>query len=195
MLKNAATQNPNLQAPGMGLPKIELYIARFLVGAKLKLTSQEKATEIFASEAHKIIDLVGSFQTELASKQVLIDRLRGLEDSSRYWSLYMTLEHLRIVNSFTIDVIQSLLAGVKPKTIVSTAAVKPQVCVSSEVVQKFQSVCEEFKSIFPPNKDLQSNVTLAHPWFGELNAKQWHFFAGFHMALHRKQMLKIIEKL
>ena len=126
---------------------------------------------------------------------MLIDRLRGLEDSSRYWSLYMTLEHLRIVNRFTIDVIRSLLEGVKPQVAASTAAVKPKETTDHSVVQTFESVCREFESAFGPNSDLRTSVTLAHPWFGELNAQQWHFFAGFHMSLHKKQIQKIIEKL
>jgi hypothetical protein len=40
---------------------------------------------------------------------VLIARPRGLEDSSRYWSVWMTLDHLRIVH----------LAAVKNSSITS----------------------------------------------------------------------------
>jgi hypothetical protein len=38
-------------------------------------------------------------------------------------------------------------------------------------------------------------LTWKHPWFGELDAQQWHFFAGFHMHLHRRQILAIRENL
>jgi hypothetical protein len=192
-LKNS--KSPQLQPPGMGLPNYELYIARILVWLKLKTTTQEKASKIFTAEAQKILAIAEQTSPVLASRRVLIDRLRGLEDSSRYWSLYMTMEHLCIVNRFTIDVIKSFLKGEKPQVVVSTAAVKPREDVDQSVILRFRSICEEFEEAFPPTKNLQSNVTLAHPWFGELNAQQWHFFTGFHMSLHRKQMIKIGEKL
>jgi hypothetical protein len=105
----------------------------------------------------------------------------------------MTMEHVRIVNQSTIEVVATLLSGVKPQIVVSTAAVKPADNVGRSVVQSFKSVCEEFEAVFPLGENLKTSVTLAHPWFGELNAEQWHFFAGFHMALHRKQMFKILQ--
>jgi hypothetical protein len=151
--------------------------------------------EQFNNETNSILALAEGTDPSLASQRVLINRLRGLEDSSRYWSLYMTIEHLCIVNRFIIDVINSLLKGQKPQVVVSTAAVKPNEQVNQNVVTLFRSICDEFNNTFPTTKNLESNTTLAHPWFGELNAKQWHYFAGFHMSLHRKQMIKINENL
>ena len=186
---------PKLQPPGNGLPKHELFFARILVGIKLRTTSYERASKIFADEAGRILDLVERLTPTDGERQILIKRLPGLEDSSRYWSIYMTLEHLRIVNSHSIAVITSLINGVKPAITPSTAAVKPQEGIAQSVVQEFRQVCEEFQNSFPESTPVNSQVTLAHPWFGELNARQWHFFAGFHMGLHRKQIEKIIEGL
>lgn len=195
MNKSDKSSAPTLQQPGMGLPKSELFVARILVGFKMRLTSQQRAAEIFADEAKKIEALVGGFKPEHAAQRVLIDRLRGLEDSSRNWSLYMTVEHLRIVNQATLGVINKLRRGERPQVVVSTAAVKPRDGVGPEVMAQFKALCTEFSDTFKPDTDLDSKVTLPHPWFGELNARQWHFFAGFHMALHRKQILKIAEQL
>jgi hypothetical protein len=195
MLKTPNPHPPQLQAPGMGLPKHELFIARILVGLKLRTTTQENASEIFALEAKKILSIAEQTDAELASQRVLIDRLRGLEDSSRYWSLYMTMQHLCIVNRSTIDVIKSLNQGIRPEMVASTAAVKPKDDADQAVIPLFCSICAEFQATFPSDKTFETRTTFAHPWFGELNARQWHFFAGFHMSLHRRQVEKIAEKL
>jgi hypothetical protein len=195
MFTEADFSTPKLQPPGKGLPKLELFMAQILVGIKMRTTSQQEACKVFAKEKEEITSLVNQVEPPLASKRVLIDRLRGLEDSSRYWSLHMTVEHLRIVNRFTIDVIRSLRQGTKPQIAASTASVKPQDNIDHSVIQSFESVCREFETTFSPTENLKTSITLAHPWFGELNAEQWHFFAGFHMSLHKKQMHKIIEKL
>jgi uncharacterized damage-inducible protein DinB len=195
MFKQTRSDVPQLQAPGMGLPKPELFVARFLVGFKLRTTSQEQACRNFAGEAQRILSIAAAIDPEQAMKPVLIDRMRGLEDSSRFWSIYMTMEHLRIVNRSTIDVMHSLIRGIKPQIVVSTAAVKPKLGIDKSVMSDFRAVCDEFQAAFSPETDLQSVQTLAHPWFGELNARQWHFFAGFHMQLHRKQIMKILRQL
>ena len=41
-------------------------------------------------------------------RRVLIRRPPGLEDSSRYWSAFMTLEHLRIVHREMVRIIDAL---------------------------------------------------------------------------------------
>lgn len=41
---------------------------------------------------------------------VLIDRVVGIEDSSRYWSVFMVLDHLRIVDEGMTQIIQALFA-------------------------------------------------------------------------------------
>lgn len=184
-----------LEPPGKGLPFIELLIARALIRRKLRRSTVEEARKAFATERSEILSLVKAFSEEEASTPILISRLKGLEDSSRHWSLYMTMEHLRIVNRSSIAIISDLLAENKPSTIVSTSSVKPAPGIDSSVIERFTEVCDEFENRFGALSSLKSKETLAHPWFGELNAEQWHFFAGFHMALHKKQMDAIAETL
>jgi hypothetical protein len=187
--------SPQLQPPGKGLPYLELVIARILVARKLRRSSPQDALHAFSRERSQVLSIVNGVSEDRASKRVLIARPRGLEDSSRYWSLYMTMEHVRIVNQSIIDTVSSLLAGIKPPIAPRTELVKPSENVGKSVIESFNSVCDEFERRFPPTQNLKTSVTLAHPWFGELHAEQWHFFGGFHMALHRKQMLKIVEEL
>lgn len=166
-----------------------------MVGFKLRVTSLDDARKLFGAEKEKILSLITGVSEELASTRILIPRLRGMEDSSRFWSLYMVLEHLRIVNHASTEIISTLLAGASPKIEASTASVKPGADIDETVVGAFIAGCEKFEGVCSTEKNFKTTHTLAHPWFGELNAQQWHFFAGFHMALHRKQILKILEGL
>lgn len=127
--------------------------------------------------------------------QVLIKRLPGLEDSSRYWSVVMTLDHLRIVNKEVAGVIASLCAGQLPQKPVSTAAVKPEEGVDLSVVSAFEQGCHDFEKTVAAQKELRTPLCHTHPWFGPMNAADWHFMAAFHMGLHRRQIERILGSL
>jgi len=195
MLNTKNSPHPNLQAPGKGLPKFELFMARLMVGWKAKRTSRDQAASIFEFEKSEILRLVRNLNPSFAGTQVLIKRLRGLEDSSRFWSIYMTLDHLTIVNHGATDLITALSNGETPKRMVSTADVKPRDSADVTTIQEFERVCNKFQETVQNIPDLITDLTWAHPWFGELNAQRWHFFTGFHMSLHRQQILSIQKQL
>ena len=90
---------PTLAAPGAGLPAPELWIARVLFALKRLFGSREAFTARFEQERAAIRQLLSTSDPARRGQQVLIPRLRGLEDSSRFWSVWMTLEHLSITNS------------------------------------------------------------------------------------------------
>src|SRR6185369_877237 len=87
---------PQLARPGAGLPKPELYVARILFALRRWTSTRDVFSAVFQKERHAIQQLVRSCGPVSAARRVLIPRVRGLEDSSRYWSVWMTLEHLRI---------------------------------------------------------------------------------------------------
>lgn len=128
-----------------------------------------------------------------AGQKVLIQRLRGLEDSSRYWSVWMTLDHLRIVNLGIAATIRELLAGRVPPRVASTAAVKPSPAADAQALAAFGASCDEIVYACPEGVSLKTRVCHAHPWFGPLDAEGWHFLAGFHLALHRRQIEMILQ--
>ncbi len=97
-----------LAAPGAGLPKIELWVARWIFANARRKMDRRKAVERIASERASLLGIARSLTSGECARRVLIPRLRGLEDSSRYWSVYMTLEHLRIVNEAVSHVIVEL---------------------------------------------------------------------------------------
>ncbi|MEO8426326.1 MAG: hypothetical protein ABI651_04355, partial [Verrucomicrobiota bacterium] len=90
---------PKLAPPGAGLPKIELFIARLLFRWRRWRGNRDSFHTRFQQGRAAIEKLIESCDAKTAACRVLIERPRGLEDSSRYWSVWMTLDHLRIVNN------------------------------------------------------------------------------------------------
>lgn len=190
-----ANAEPRLAPPGAGLPKIELYIGRLIFAVRRRTGSREIFNARFASEREAIRRLVGSCPEAAATTRVLIKRPAGLEDSSRYWSVWMTLDHLRIVNQAVTKTISALARGVVPPGKAGTAGVKPRVEVTAAVVAEHEAACDSLLAAVAAIPDLKTPVRYAHPWFGPLDASGWHALAGTHMGLHRVQLERILEGL
>lgn len=186
---------PKLAPPGAGLPKIELFFARILFGRFRRKMSPGQCAAMFETERDEVLRLVASRGPGECGRQVLIKRLPGLEDSSRFWSVYMTVEHLRIVNESVAGVIRGLTTGQVPPGAASTAAVKPREGIGPEVVERFTNGCRDYLGAVAPPLIPRAGLTFPHPWFGPLDAASWQAMAAFHMRLHRKQIEKILEAL
>lgn len=191
--KETGAATPRLEPPGAGLPKVELMVARCLFHGKRLFTTRENALRTLEEEEAKILTLLSKCDEAMAEGRVLIARLPGMEDSSRHWSVYMTLDHLRIVNGGIAGTIAALLAGREPRKPASTAAVKPAAHVTAAVVPEFAKSCANLKSLSSSGQNLKTPHRFAHPWFGPLDASGWFFMAGFHMRLHRRQIERIME--
>lgn len=189
--------NPNtkeiearLSAPGAGLPKIELWVARWMVGRACRKLDRRKAAQVITSERAALVEIAHNWTPEKCATRVLIKRLPGLEDSSRYWSVYMTLDHLRIVNEAVARIIVELSAERVPDGKASTATVKPRADIGEEVVMEFDRSCQ---ALVEAEKAMETtSARYSHPWFGPLDTHGWHVMAGFHMRLHRGQIDRIL---
>src|SRR5262245_52115078 len=93
---NQEDPQAQLQPPGAGLPAFELFVSRAGLRLLKLFVSREGASRWFRTEADRVLALARSLDPADATRRVLIPRLAGLEDSSRYWSVCMTLEHLCI---------------------------------------------------------------------------------------------------
>jgi hypothetical protein len=184
-----------LAPPGAGLPKVELFVARILFGLKRWRGDRESFAAQFQREREAIRVMVNGCDAARASKRVLIDRVRGLEDSSRFWSVWMTLEHLRIVHQGITGIIAALANGVRPPDTVSTAAVKPKPTVDGTVVAAYEQSCDDLVNTVAKLGNLRTTERHAHPWFGPLDAPGWHALAAGHLAIHRAQIGRILDRL
>ncbi|MBL9131064.1 MAG: DinB family protein [Verrucomicrobiaceae bacterium] len=186
---------PSLAAPGAGLPAPELWIARGLFALKRRFGSREAFTARFEQERAAIREILAQCPLERRGEQVLIPRLRGLEDSSRFWSVWMTLEHLRITNTVFAMVIKSLTHGKVPAKKASTADVKPRADLTADVEAAYEASCDAVLSTVAAISDLKTAAKYAHPWFGPLGAAGWHALTATHMAIHRAQIARIVARL
>jgi uncharacterized damage-inducible protein DinB len=163
-----------------------------LFALKRLLGGREAFTERFQQERQAIRALLASCDPTRRGEQVLIPRLRGLEDSSRFWSVWMTLDHLRITNSVFATVITSLAHGRVPSKQARTADVKPQSDVTAEVEAAFEASCEAMIDAVAAVPNLKTAARYSHPWFGPLDAAGWLALSAAHMSIHRRQIAKII---
>ena len=190
-----ALSEPKLAPPGAGLPKIEGYISRLTFAVKRWTGNRDSFTAHFQQEREKIRQLVRYCDAGSAAKRVLIKRPRGMEDSSRYWSVWMTLDHLRIVNCEFVKVISTLTRGVVPPGEASTATVKPGQATTAAVVAEYEAGCDALLAAVAAAPDLKTAVRFGHPWFGPMDAWGWHALAGVHMGIHRVQLERILQGL
>ena len=183
---------PKLAPPGAGLPKLELYIGRMIFAWNRWTGNRASFDAKFQHERQKIRELLATCPTDSGGTRVLITRPRGLEDSSRYWSIWMTLDHLRIIHRSVSQVITQLSHGNTPAGQASTANVKPSPLVSSAIVGEYEKSCDDLMATIASVGNLKTSVHFAHPWFGPLDAAGWHALAGTHLAIHRFQIERII---
>ncbi len=185
---------PKLAPPGAGLPTPELYIARMLFAWRRARGNRDSFNARFQKERELVRRLKDGCDEESAAQRVLIERPRGLEDSSRYWSVWMTLDHLRIVNSNIARIMGALKGGVVPQGHASTANVKPSTDVTGAVVAEYEKACDDVIAASLVG-ELKTKARFAHHWFGPLNAAGWHALAAGHMAIHRVQLERIVDGL
>jgi hypothetical protein len=186
---------PKLAAPGAGLPGIELQIARVLFTLRAWTHDRQRIDALFRRERTLVAELVRSCPAGRLGGRVLIPRPRGLEDSSRHWSVLMTLDHLRIVNLACASIIRELSEGRAPAGKASTADVKPSPDVTESVLATYEASCDEVLAAVAAAKDLDDDARFPHPWFGPMSARRWHVLAAVHLGLHRKQLEAILAGL
>lgn len=182
---------PRLAPPGAGLPRIELLVGRTLFRLRRWRGDAAAFTADFVAERARVGSLIGGLDDAAAARRVLIARIRGLEDSSRFWSVWMTLDHLRIVHRAIAGVLRELALGRTPPGAASTAAVKPSAEVDGAVVADYERSCDELLAAFPAAP--RATPSYPHPWFGPLDAAGWHALAGTHLRIHREQIERILS--
>lgn len=186
---------PRLAPPGAGIPLLERLVGGALFALRRRFGSRERFSAAFVRERDFMANLYRPRDEKTLKTRILIPRLRGLEDSSRFWSVLMTLDHLRIVNTQIVSVIRSLVQGVVPEGRASTAAVKPSPDVGPEVVGAYEESCDALLTLVRSCTRLNTRERYAHPWFGPLNAAGWHAMAALHMGIHRAQIDRILREL
>lgn len=186
----------SLDAPGAGIPWHHRLIIHLAIRPLVERRASWRDCEVsFAGITEQLRHTVEGLTAAQLETRVLVPRLIGLEDSSRYWSVAMTCRHLEIVGSLIVDVVGRLSRGEVIAERVDFAAVKP-VPVPASAVNEYQrfarSVPDRLASqVVNP----QAVGTVPHPWFGALDARGWLWLLGFHSWVHLRQVRAIRARL
>jgi len=185
-----------LAPPGAPLPLLQQLVLRYIVGPHLAgRTTWEQDQARFSEAGNKILEIVQGKSSASLARQVLVPPMRGLEDSSRFWSAAMAMDHLLIVGKQIGAVTVALSKGVTPPGKASTATVKPTTQRDPEEVRaEFALFVENHMGeVLGRVENRESSLTFAHPWFGPLTAKKWFWLLGEHQNIHLKQLLEIAK--
>lgn len=183
-----------LQPPGAGLPALEKILLNGAFKVGCFFTSDERALMRFEQELDALLAIVDAADLDGVSEQVMISRITGIEDSSRNWSLLMVLEHLSMVNSDILKVIDALNRGIVPKGQVAIDFYKPVADLDVAVIDRFKDNAYDFLEVVRAHGKMSRSLFYTHPWFGSLNAHSWNVLAAAHMRIHRKQAQAIVAK-
>ncbi len=187
---------PKLAPPGAGIPwPLKLILRYFMKPFVASRTPWEVSEKRFVRINQKILSEIEGLTEEQLSKKILVPPMRGLEDSSRFWSIKMVIEHLVIVSSQMIKIIPLLSNGQVPNGKADTATVKPfgQMTVN-ETMNLFKKLTtRDFENLVSNISNKKSQTTFTHPWFGPMTAQEWYWLLPGHHALHLKQ-IKAIKK-
>lgn len=183
----------SLGKPGAGIPWIEKIAGRLILSKQARNRSRERILEDFCSGAGESLALLQGIDDGLLRRRVLVPRQPGMEDSSRYWSAFMIIQHLAIVDRQVLGLVRLLSTGRGTDRQVSTAAVKPQPGAGPEVLAEFEAVIREWRENLPDEAKLAASAKHSHPWFGPMNAQRWFCMAAWHHRLHKAQLRAVLK--
>lgn len=191
------TDTPVLEPPGAGLPWWELVYGRhILFPLACRRHSWSEAGRLFQDEGRRILAVWDTLSPDQLSRRVLVRRPPGIEDSSRYWSVAMTVEHLLIVAALARGTIDSLRRGEVPDFVIRVAEVKPSGESAPEDVRAaFVRLLDEVAAADATEAAMPRNQgpRHRHPWLGPINGFEWRFMMAMHQGLHRRQ-IEVIRK-
>ena len=187
----------NLAAPGAGLPRLQAFaLRRVIFPAYCLTTSWDKALELFLHEGEKVAVAAQSLSPEALQTRVLIHAPMGIEDSSRYWSVAMVLEHLIEVGSRIATGVVELTHGLMVSVKADIAEVKPKGRNDVDIVSAYRVFLGDYQDkLVNQTGNRNAQNTAPHPWFGDLTPQRWVCLGAIHQQIHRRQMDRIISGL
>jgi DinB superfamily len=180
-----------LEPPGAGLPVYELAWLRPGFHFICAVLPQGAALGLFKSEGERVLSLAQTVSAEQGAVPMLIDRVIGIEDSSRGWSVFMVLDHLRIVNEGIASIIEALTQDRPFAEEVRIQDVKPSPTSGPETIERFVASVENYEAAVTRLGKFGRNMRHPHPWFGPMTAHDWHCLAAIHSWVHRRQLERI----
>jgi len=184
-----------LEKAGKGLPKIDAIFLKHIGFPILKtFISWDNAFKFFEYEGRKILNLVKDLPKDKLFKKVLIPKIFGIEDNSRYYSPAMVLWHLIYVGECLQEGIVNLSKNEKINFTVKIENFKPFVEIDEDIVEKYENFLNNYRKFIETNvENKYINNCHSHPWFGCLNPHQWLVMSAVHQMVHARQIKKILS--
>jgi hypothetical protein len=189
---------PHLAPPGAGVPFWQRRFGRHvLLPLYARRLTWDRVPELLEAQGRTLTGLAGEPDAERLSRRVLVPRQIGLEDSSRWHSCAMVLDHLAIVGTRVAGIVHDLTHSRSPVQAVRTAALKPAPDLPfAEAARRYAVMLAEFRTrTIDQAGDRGTSMRFEHPWFGPLPAFRWMCFAPFHQAIHLRQVRRILARL
>ncbi|WP_457607964.1 DinB family protein [Nitratifractor sp.] len=195
--KDSAELIEGLPPAGAGIPSYVKISGRYLLFPLLdRVLSWEKTWEIYEREGRRVVELASSLEREALMRRVLVPRLFGLEENSRYYSAAMVIEHLLIVGEALVGRIPPLSRGETLPDEVRIEEVKPYREIDERVVERFAGFLSGYRERLESDLgDIHRSNYSSHPWFGPFNPKRWATLGMVHQIVHRRQMEAILRRL
>lgn len=193
-------QFPKLAPPGAGLPWLENFFLKYIYfPSKLRKSNWVGNLQRVGSETQKIVEICQKLDEKQFQTRILIPRLKGMEDSSRFWSVALTIDHLMITMRGMSMIAIELSQGKNLSVDTDVAKVKPKqedVTTRDKMIEDFKKTSGEVIAKLKALENTHSNHhKVSHPWFGKINAEGWVWTLGQHQSIHRKQIQMIVERL
>ncbi len=187
----------NLAPPGAGLPRVQAFVLRHVIFPTFcRSTSWDKALWLFLNEGERVVVAAQSLAPEALQTRVLIRAPMGIEDSSRYWSAAMVLEHLIEVGSRIATGVVELTHGQSVSVKADIADVKPKGQNNDGIVAAYRVFLEDYQDkLVHQTGNRKAQNTAPHPWFGNLTPQRWVCLGAIHQQIHRRQIDRIIAGL
>jgi hypothetical protein len=188
-------EEDGLAPPGVGIPWYERRAGDVALRLYASFASPASILRAFRNDALRAGTLAQGISETRGRTRVEIPRFPGIEDSSRNWSVYMTVDHLVMVNTAIMVLIHAICVDHNHGAEIRLEDVMPHADAGPDRIQALALAVERYTDLVERLGTLRSRERHPHPWFGPLTARQWHAVAAIHNRTHRLQIEKIISRL
>ncbi len=186
---------PTLQPSGAGLPFFPRFYLRWFGRWSLRRKfTWDMAPVALEAAAVRLYETANALPDDALRTRVLVPPMNGLEDSSRYWSPAMVLQHLVMTGDIFSEIILQLSRGEPVTDRRGPGDVKPAAAADRTDVEAFRAlhsgVGERLRTGAGPDRD---GAKFPHPWFGPLTARDWFGLFATHLLIHERQLKAILN--
>lgn len=184
---------PQLDKPGAGLPFLDSLYLRFYIGPyQSRAADKAKNLRLFKMIGARILKEANDVPDGKRDQKVLVPKMKGIEDSSRFWSVNQTLEHMLITGTGMRGLIVDLVNGKPTDWVIKIEDFKPKGKYDGgDARPDFKKFVDETIALLEPLAIEDKGLTHKHPWMGMFNALQWTWLLAGHNGIHLAQLQAI----